>query len=233
MLRPGIILLAVACAVGCGKKVCEPGSTQACECAKDLEGARVCASSGEAWWGCVCTPAVGVLAGDPLKERTTCRRMEVITQATETYMEENKACPSMKDLQLDRADAWGETLVVVCSLENVPTVTSSGADRRFGSGDDLTPETCQKIEKYGSIAKYEAAMRQEQELVAEGTEEGTSSPSRNPTLRRSRARSLARRGLPSLPSRSRSRPRRSRSSSIPSVVSTIRRGRSTCELIPA
>ena len=172
MARLGIILLAVACAVGCGKKVCEPGSTQACECAKDLEGARVCASSGEAWWGCVCTPAVGVLAGDPLKERTTCRRMEVITQATETYMEENKACPSMKDLQLDRADAWGETLVVVCSLENVPTVTSSGADRRFGSGDDLTPETCQKIEKYGSIAKYEAAMRQEQELVAEGTEEG-------------------------------------------------------------
>ena len=171
MARLGIILLAVACAVGCGKKVCEPGSTQSCECAKDLEGAQVCASSGEAWWGCVCTPAVGVLAGDPLKERTTCRRMEVITSATETYMEKNKACPRMVDLQLDQGDAWGETLVVVCSLENVPTVTSSGADRRFGSADDLTPDACRKIEKYGSIAKYEEAMRQEQELVAETTEE--------------------------------------------------------------
>ncbi|MBW2263876.1 MAG: hypothetical protein JRG91_18100 [Deltaproteobacteria bacterium] len=171
MNRLGIILLAVACAVGCGKKVCEPGSTQACECAKDLEGAQVCASSGEAWWGCVCTPAIGVLAGDPLKERTTCRRMEVIVEVTRTYMEKNKSCPSMADLQLDPGDAWGESLVVVCSLENVPTVTSSGGDGRFGSQDDLTPDNCQKIEKFGSMAKYDEAMRQEQDLVAEGSDE--------------------------------------------------------------
>ncbi len=171
MPRLGIILLAAACAVGCGKKVCEPGSTQACECAKDLEGAQVCASSGEAWWGCVCTPAAGVLAGDPLKERTTCRRMEVIVEATQAYMDQNRVCPRMADLQLDPGDAWGESLVVVCSLENVPTVTSSGADGRFGSQDDLTPDSCQKIEKYGSIAKYEEAMRQEQALVAESSDE--------------------------------------------------------------
>jgi len=171
MPRLGIILLAAACTLGCGKKVCEPGSTQACECAKDLEGAQVCAAGGDAWWGCVCTPAVGVLSGDPLKERTTCRRLEVIASATDTYMENHATCPKMTDLQLNPGDAWGETFVVVCSLENVPTVTSSGADRRFGSGDDLTPDTCQKIEKYGSMAKYEEAMRQEHDLVAETREE--------------------------------------------------------------
>jgi hypothetical protein len=167
-----IAVLASMLVLGCGRKVCEPLSTQGCECAEALQGAQVCSPEGTGWWGCVCTPGEGVLSGDVLKERTTCRRLEVIESATETFMQSHEACPGMEDLDLAPGDAWGESIVVVCSLENDATVTSSGMDRRFGSQDDLTADTCEKIEKFGSIAKWEAAMREqeEQDLVARGQE---------------------------------------------------------------
>ena len=152
---------------GCGRKACEPGTSRACECEPGVEGAQLCSTDGVGWWTCVCSPGEGLIEGESLEVRSTCKRVELILSMVQDWVEADPGCPKVGDLNLDPFDAWGKQIVVVCSPDGESTVMSSGLDGRFGSEDDLLPETCEKIDKFGSLAKYEEAMERktEEDLV--------------------------------------------------------------------
>jgi hypothetical protein len=160
------IVLAFALA-SCGRKVCEPLSARACECAPELPGIEICDSGGTGTWGCVCGPGTAAPDEGTVRVRSTCRRMELIDEKAAPRLSAG-GCPAVGELGLDPMDAWGKSIVLVCAPGMEPAVTSSGMDGQFGSHDDLTIDVCRKIEKFGSLAEYDRATRREEEEVALG-----------------------------------------------------------------